>query len=97
MSTRQRKSTPASASAKAFLAYVLSDAGQQIFAKNGWRPAVDGVSPGTVEGANDPSNPFPTPKTLTTVDSLGGWSTVNTKFFDADNGISTKIENAVAG
>lgn len=87
----------ASASAKAFLTYVLSDAGQQIFAKNGWRPAVDGVSPGTVEGANDPSNPFPTPKTLTTVPDLGGWDAVNTKFFDADNGISTKIENAVAG
>jgi ABC-type sulfate transport system substrate-binding protein len=87
----------ASASAKAFLAYVLSVPGQQLFAKNGWRPAVDGVSPGTVEGANDSSSPFPTPTTLTTVESLGGWSSVNTKFFDADNGISTKIENAVAG
>jgi ABC-type sulfate transport system substrate-binding protein len=84
----------ASTAAKAFHTYLLSDAGQRLFAKNGWRPAVDGISPGTVKGANDPSNPFPTPTTLTTVPSMGGWAAVNTKFFDATNGISTKIENA---
>jgi len=49
------------------------------------------VSPGTVAGANDPSNPFPTPKKLTTVADLGGWSAVNSKYFDKQNGIITKI------
>jgi len=87
----------ASATAKDFLGYVKSDAGQKIFAANGWRPASDATDPGTVEGANDPSDPFPTPATLETVSSLGGWTEVNTKYFDADNGISTKIENSVSG
>jgi ABC-type sulfate transport system substrate-binding protein len=87
----------ASSAAKSFLSYVKSDAGQQIFAANGWRPASDSTDPGTVEGANDPSSPYPVPKTLETVASLGGWTEVNTKFFDADTGISTKIENSVAG
>jgi sulfate transport system substrate-binding protein len=31
---------------------------------------------------------------LTTIGDLGGWSAVNKKFFDADTGIVTKIENA---
>ena len=46
-----------------------------------------------VEGANDPSNPFPTPTKLFTIaDDFGGWSDANTKFFDEDNGIVTKIQ-----
>jgi sulfate transport system substrate-binding protein len=84
----------ASASAKSFLSYVESAAGQKIFAQNGWRPADASVSPGTVQGANDPSSPFPTPTHLETVASLGGWEKVNSTYFDATNGISTKIENA---
>jgi sulfate/thiosulfate transport system substrate-binding protein len=83
----------ASQAAKNFLAYVLSSAGQQIFAHKGFRPAVSGVSAGTVPGANDPANPYPTVAKLTTIADLGGWSAVNTKFFGT-NGIVTKIENA---
>jgi ABC-type sulfate transport system substrate-binding protein len=30
---------------------------------------------------------------LFTIQSLGGWSAVNTKFFDSTNGSITKIEN----
>ena len=81
----------ASPAAKDFLAYVESAAGQQVFASKGYRPVLPGVSPGTVAGANDPSNPFPTPKKLTTVADLGGWSAVNSKYFDKQNGIITKI------
>jgi sulfate transport system substrate-binding protein len=80
--------------AKNFLSFVLSPKGQQIFASQGFRPAVQGTSIPTVKGANDPSNPFPTPAKLETIAQMGGWDTVDTKFFDATNGIVTKIEAA---
>jgi sulfate transport system substrate-binding protein len=85
----------ASRAAKDFLAYALSDAGQKIFAANGFRPVVPTDVPATVQGANDPSRPFPAIKHLRTIADLGGWSTVNTQFFDPDTGIVTKIENEV--
>ncbi len=83
----------APAVAKKFLDFVLSKDGQQIFASKGFRPVVAGVEPGTVKGANDPSDPFPTVKHLVTIESLGGWSAVNKKFF-GDSGIVTKIFSA---
>jgi sulfate/thiosulfate-binding protein len=85
------KSAPTAA--KSFLSFVESAAGQKIFASAGWRPALSGVSPGTVKGANDPANPYPTVQKLTTVAQLGGWSAINDKFF-SDTGIITKIESA---
>ena len=83
----------ASPAAKAFLAYVESDAGQQIFISKGFRPVSSSTTVGTVQGANDPSSPFPVVKKLITIDQLGGWSTVNAKFF-GDDGIVTKIEKS---
>ena len=80
--------------AKNFLNYVLSPAGQKIFASQGYRPAVAGTQIPTVKGANDPSNPFPKPAKLATIADLGGWGTADTKFFDSTNGIVTKIEAA---
>ncbi|MFL6162270.1 MAG: extracellular solute-binding protein [Jatrophihabitantaceae bacterium] len=77
--------------AKDFLAYVESAAGQQVFASKGYRPVLPGVSVGSVTGANDPANPFPTPKTLRTIADLGGWSAANSKYFDKTDGIITKI------
>jgi sulfate transport system substrate-binding protein len=77
--------------AKDFLAFVESEAGQKIFASHGYRPVLTDVQPGTVEGANDPSNPFPQVKHLVTIASLGGWSAVNKKYF-GDSGIVPKIE-----
>jgi sulfate transport system substrate-binding protein len=65
-----------------FLGFVLSPEGQQIFASKGFRPLGEGVTPGTVEGANDPADPFPTPERLTTVADLGGWPAVNELLFD---------------
>jgi ABC-type sulfate transport system substrate-binding protein len=85
------KSAP-KAAAK-FLAYVRSEAGQEIFASKGFRPVLPGVKVGAVKGANDPGNPFPTVAKLTTIADLGGWSVVNDKFF-GDNGIVTQIEKA---
>jgi len=86
--------TTASQHAKDFLAFALSDAGQKVFAANGYRPVVPGVDPGPVPGANDPANPFPTVDKLTTIDELGGWSAVNEKFFAAGTGIVGQVEQA---
>jgi sulfate/thiosulfate-binding protein len=84
--------TDAPESAQAFLDYQVSGAGQEAYAKTGYRPltTVDGLQ---VEGANDPSNPFPQPKTLQTIDKdFNGWGEANTKFFDEAEGVLTKIQ-----
>ena len=83
----------ASASAKDFLTFVESEAGQKIFAAHGYRPVLPGVQPGTVDGANDPANPFPQVKNLETIADLGGWSAVNKKYFD-DGAIVPTIEGS---
>ena len=85
----------ASQAAKDFLAFVLSAQGQQQFASHGFRPAAAGVTATGVNGANDPANPYPSVAKLTTINDLGGWSDVNKKFFDPDNGLVIKIENSV--
>jgi len=82
----------ASASAANFLQFVESTDGQAIFASKGFRPVTSGVTVGSVAGANNPANPFPNPQHLETIADLGGWKSVNTEFFDPDNGIVTKIE-----
>ncbi|HWK93686.1 MAG TPA: extracellular solute-binding protein [Luteimicrobium sp.] len=81
----------ASKPAKDFLAFVKSDDGQKIFASKGFRPVSTTVDVGTVEGANDPSKPFPEVAKLTTIADLGGWDAVNKKFF-GDSGLVTAIE-----
>lgn len=86
--------TKAKPAARNFLDFVESPAGQQEYVKVGFRPvaAVKGVKVGTVKGANDPANPFPTPTKLFTIDEdFGGWETVNKKFFDEKDGLVTKI------
>jgi len=79
----------ASEPSQAWLDFVLSDEGQTQFALTGFRPIRDDVDfGGTVEGAADPSNPFPPVGTLLTVDEdFGGWDEVSTKFFDEENGL----------
>ena len=47
---------------------------------------------GSVDGANDPSDPFPEVTNLLTVaDDFGSWSELSDKFFDEDTGIVTAI------
>ncbi|MGZ4426849.1 MAG: sulfate ABC transporter substrate-binding protein [Nocardioidaceae bacterium] len=83
-----KTATPA---AKAFMKFQLSKAGQTDYAKEGFRPLDSSVNV-SVPGANDPSNPFPQPSTLMTIDKdFGGWDAANTKFFDENNGLVTKI------
>ena len=48
------------------------------FALKGFRPIIDGVEFGEVEGANDPSDPFPEVTNLLTVDDdFGSWATLS--------------------
>ena len=82
----------APSAASDFVDYLKSDDGQKLYAETGYRPLnpIDGLE---VEGANDPSNPFPEPTTLQTIDKdFGGWDEANTKFFDENDGILTKIQ-----
>ena len=80
--------------AEDFLDYQKSAAGQKAYAETGYRPVTD-IGDVTVKGANDPSNPFPEPKTLQTIDGdFGGWGSANTKFFDENDGILTKLQAA---
>jgi len=69
--------------AQDFLDYAWSDAGQEIWAENGYRP----VNPKLV----DPKQ-FPTPKDLFEIDEFGGWAQVNDEFFDDESGKVAAIE-----
>ena len=69
--------------AKKFLEFIWSEAGQKIWAENGYRP----VDPKLV----DPKQ-FPTPKGLFTIAKFGGWSKVKEQFFEEKTGSITKIE-----
>jgi sulfate transport system substrate-binding protein len=76
------------AAAQKFVSYLLSPAGQKIWAQNGYRPVIEGVaSPGQ----------FPTPADLFTIDTLGGWKKVGKEFFETEGspGIVTKIEQSL--
>ena len=77
--------------AQSFLDFLLSEDGQAIYAKYGFRPIGD-VSGVEVEGANDPADPFPAPESLLTItDAFGGWGEANDKYFDEESGIVTKL------
>ena len=81
----------ASVSAKAFLDFQLSKEGQTDYAEQGFRPLDESVST-EVKGANDPTDPFPAPAKLLTIDKdFGGWSEANKRFFDDKDGIVTKL------
>jgi len=69
--------------AEDFLKFLWSDAGQELWAENGYRP----VNPKLV----DPKQ-FPTPKDLFQISKFGGWGKVNDEFFDEESGSVAKIE-----
>jgi sulfate transport system substrate-binding protein len=73
-------------SAKAWLDYVYTPEAQKIFADNGYRPVVSGVVP---------DDQFPTPSGLFTINDLGGWPDVASKFFDTKTGIVAAIEQSI--
>jgi sulfate/thiosulfate-binding protein len=85
--------TRSSGTAQAFLDFQLTPEAQANYATFGFRPVVDGVTLPEIEGANDPSDPFPTPGTLLTIDDdFGGWGEANAKFFDENDGIITRLQ-----
>ena len=75
-------------SARAFLDFMTSPEAQADYAQSGFRPVVEGVEIDEVEGANDPSDPFPAPDQLFTIDKdFGGWGEAADKFFgDGEDG-----------
>jgi sulfate/thiosulfate-binding protein len=75
-----------------FLDFQKSADGQKLYAETGYRPLTD-VGDLEVEGANDPSDPYPAPAHLLTIDGdFGGWADANTTFFDENDGVLTKIQ-----
>jgi sulfate transport system substrate-binding protein len=71
--------------AEAFVDFLYTEEAQEIFARKGYRPVVDGV-PGADE--------FPEPAALFEIDKFGGWDKVNTEFFDPENGTIAQIFQA---
>jgi sulfate/thiosulfate transport system substrate-binding protein len=69
-----------------FVNYLLSPAGQALWVKKGYRPVISGV-PG--------ADKFPTPKSLFTIETLGGWTQVSKQFFDPESGSVAKIEQSL--
>jgi sulfate/thiosulfate transport system substrate-binding protein len=69
--------------AQDFLDFIWSDAGQEIWAENGYRP----VNPKLVD-----SKQFPTPDKLFKISQFGGWGKVNDEFFDEETGSVANIE-----
>jgi sulfate/thiosulfate transport system substrate-binding protein len=78
--------TSGTEAAQKFVSYLLSPAGQQIWAEKGYRPVISGV-PAAAH--------FPTPPELFTIESLGGWTAVTKQFFDPESGTVTKIEQSL--
>ena len=60
----------------------------------GFRPSLRTPRSGKWPGANEPAKPFPVPPRLFTVSDLGGWDTVNAKFFDEPTGLVPQIQQA---
>ena len=78
------KSAPPAA--QKWLHWLYTPEAQKIFADNGYRPVVAGVT-----GKYD----FPTPPQEFTIDDLGGWSKVKDQFFDDQKGIMAKVEQSI--
>jgi sulfate/thiosulfate-binding protein len=70
------------AEAAAFLKFLYSKDAQTLFAKNGYRPVSTEVT----------GYDFPTPPKLFTINDIGGWTKVNTDFFDPKKGALVAIE-----
>ncbi len=72
------------ATAQAFLAYLRRPEAQRVFGKNGYRPVVEDVLA---------EFDYPEPPGLFTIEDVGGWDDVNTRFFDREESIFADIEN----
>jgi len=76
------------AAAKAFINFLHTKPAQRIYAQNGYRPVIKGVT----QGLNFPNRPQ-----LFTIKYVGGWASVEKKFFDPRTGIMAKIIGSSGG
>ena len=74
--------------AQAFVKYLRTKPAQRIFAQNGYRPVIKGVT----QGLNFPNRPQ-----LFTIKYVGGWAKVEKKFFDPRSGVMAKIQASSGG
>jgi sulfate/thiosulfate transport system substrate-binding protein len=70
-------------SARAFVRFLRTRPAQRIFAQNGYRPVLRSATKGFS---------FPVRPQLFTIDYLGGWKKVDSRFFHPRTGIVTKIQ-----
>ncbi len=77
----------ASAAGKAFTQWMWTPDAQNILAQTGYRSVIPSV-------AAKYTSDYPAVNTFT-IDSLGGWDDVMTKFFDPDNSIMASIEQSL--
>lgn len=76
------------AQAQAFLKFLFSAKGQQIWLQNGYGPVLPSL-------AGKAASEITAPKTEFTIGYLGGWDKVISKFFDPSTGIVTRIESGL--
>jgi sulfate/thiosulfate-binding protein len=74
--------------AQAFVKYLRTKPAQRIFAQNGYRPVIKGVT----QGLNFPNRPQ-----LFTIKYVGGWAKVEKKFFDPRTGVMARIQASSGG
>jgi sulfate/thiosulfate transport system substrate-binding protein len=74
--------------AQAFVNFLRTRRAQRIFAENGYRPLIKGVSQGLS---------FPVRPQLFTIKYVGGWAAVEKKFFDPRRGVMAKIIGSSGG
>jgi hypothetical protein len=84
------KSSRNAAAAQAFVDYARGAGGQRLWAQAGYRPVLQAVG-------NEFASTFPVPSGLFTIGDLGGWSNVDKKFFDRDNGMVSLSSRSWAG
>jgi sulfate transport system substrate-binding protein len=70
--------------ANAFLDFIWSEEGQQVFADYGYRPVTESV---LAENKDE----FPDVPGLFTIEKFGGWGTADDEFFDDESGKVTEI------
>lgn len=71
--------------AQEFINYLRTPDAQRIFAQKGYRSLLPEIQEEFAET-------YPLPEKLFTIDELGGWADVTTKFFDPDNGIVALVQ-----
>src|SRR5215210_512065 len=76
------------AEARAFLSFLRTKPAQRIFAENGYRPVLKGVTQGLT---------FPSRPQLFTIKYVGGWPKVEKRFFDPRTGVMAKIQASSGG